>query len=203
MHRDHVGAALGDDHAAGARGVRARDVGPEEVPALVVDRVVGGVQVPRLLALAYRPRAEAEHAPVRVAEREHDPSAEAVVRAPLAARAGGQAGGDELAVGEPGAPRGEQQPVPRARCVADAELAEKTLLEPARGQVRARRVGLLGVPQHAHVPRRRALEQLEQPVARPPALGRRRVLARRPRAAPRSGRPGTRARRSNSTFSVS
>ena len=34
VHRDHVGVALGDDHAAGARGVRARDVGPEELPAL-------------------------------------------------------------------------------------------------------------------------------------------------------------------------
>ena len=176
MHRDHVGAALGDDHAAGARGVRARDVGAEEVPAAVVDRVIGRVQVPRLLPFPHRPRAEAEHAPARVAEREHDPSAEAVVRASLTARAGGQASGDKLAVGEPGAPRGEQHAVPSARCVADAELAKNTLLEPARGQVRSRRVGLLGLPQHAHVPRRRALEELEQPVARPPALGRRRVL---------------------------
>src|SRR5215218_1607810 len=113
--------------------------------ARVVDRVVGAAQVLPLLSLPDRPRAEAEHAPARVAEREHDPPAEAVVGAPLAARAGGQAGGDELAVGEPGAPGGEEQPVPRARRVADAELAQKILLEPARGQVRARRLGLLGL----------------------------------------------------------
>jgi hypothetical protein len=69
-----------------------------------------------------------------------------------------------------------QQLVVSGRRVADPELAQRPLVEPPRGEVLARRRRLVGVPQVADVERRRALEQLVQALAHPPALGLGRVL---------------------------
>ena len=55
--------------------------GAEHVLALVVELVVGGVEVLRALLLAHRARAEAEYLAAHVGEREHDARAEAVVGA--------------------------------------------------------------------------------------------------------------------------
>jgi hypothetical protein len=176
VHRDHVRVALGDDHAPRARRVGTGDVRPEQVAALVVDGVVGRVQVLRPLVGAQGPRAEAEHASAQVAQREHDPPAEAVVQHALALGALGEARLVDLAVGEAAAADGVEQRVVGAGRVAHAELAQGRLLEAPAGQVLARGRRLGRVPQVAHVERRGALEQLVQALARLAALGRRGVL---------------------------
>ena len=123
-----------------------------------------------------RARAEAEHVPLGVGQREHDPPAEAVQQAAALAPARGQARGEQFGVGVAGAVRSADHAVPRARREADAELPQHVLLEPAPGEVVARRSRLVRLPEHAHVVGGRALEQCEQPLALGPALGVARVL---------------------------
>ena len=84
VQREHVRVALDDDHLARLGDRRARAVDAEELAALVVEVALGRVHVLRPLVVAHRARAEAEHAPARVGEREHDPAAEQVAEAALA-----------------------------------------------------------------------------------------------------------------------
>ena len=72
VHGDHVGVALAKDHLARARGVRTGKVSPVKVQALVVDLVIGAVQVFRSPAVAEGPGPEAEHAAADIAQRKHD-----------------------------------------------------------------------------------------------------------------------------------
>ena len=123
------------------------------------------------LVLAHRARAEAEHPAARVGQREHDPRAEAVVGAAVLLGALGEARVVELLLAEAAPPRGEQHAVPRARGVADAELAQDLLAEAPALQVLARVGGLLRLPQAALVVGGGAAEQLEQALAAPAALG--------------------------------
>ena len=79
MAGEHVGVAL--DHQrppAFAIAGRARSI-PYSVRRLRVQLALGRVDVLRLLVGQQRPRAEPLHPPARVADREHDPRAEAVV----------------------------------------------------------------------------------------------------------------------------
>ena len=76
--RHRVGVALHEHDPAGARGGGAGQVGPVQQLALVEHLVVGRVQVLRPVVRTQRARAEAEHAAALVAQREHDPAAEAV-----------------------------------------------------------------------------------------------------------------------------
>src|ERR1700719_3940172 len=89
-------------------------------------------------------RAEAEDAAADVGEREGDARAEAV---------------EDLAVGVAGGARGEQDGVPGAGGVADAELAQYLLAQPTRGQILARARGLARLPEGALVVGGGALEQ--------------------------------------------
>ena len=57
--------------------MRAGEIRAVEVATLVVDLVVGGVEVLRFLLLAQRARAEAQHPPAGVRQRKHDARTEA------------------------------------------------------------------------------------------------------------------------------
>ena len=173
---DDVGVALGQQHLARLRGVGPGQVGGEEVAALVEDGRLRGVEVLRLLVGAGRARPEAQDAPARVAERERDAPPEAVVDPVALAGALHEPGVGELLVAEAGPAGGDEDAVPGARRVADAELAQHALLQPARLEVLAGAAGLVGLPQHPHVVGGGALEQLEQPLALPAAVGGARVL---------------------------
>ncbi len=81
MGGDHIGVALAQHHGAGLRGVRASEVGREQVAPLVVHLAVGAVEVLGLLLVAHRAGAEAQDTPAAVAQRERDPPAEAGVDA--------------------------------------------------------------------------------------------------------------------------
>src|SRR5205823_2968200 len=133
-------------------------------------------QVLRLLVLAARAGAEAEHPSPRVGQREHDPRAEAVIELPVLARALCEARVVELPVGEPATARGQQHAVPGARRIADAKGPQHLLAQPALLEVVASPARLLRLPQVALVVARGAVEQLEQPRAPLPPLGLARVL---------------------------
>ena len=177
---DRVGIALADDHLAGARGMRAREVRPIEVQTLVVDLVVGRVQVlrrpPVRRLIAHGPRAESEHAPAQVGEREADARPEAVVGLASLARALRKPGGIELLDGEASPARRGEYAVPRAWRIADLKLAQHLLPQPAPSQVVARAVSLARLPQVALVVGGRAREQLQEALAAHAPLRRLRVL---------------------------
>jgi hypothetical protein len=175
VERDHVRVALGEHDRAGLRRRRARDVDPEQLAALGEHLALARVDVLRPLAVAHRARPEAAHAPAAVGEREHDLAAEDVVDAALAP-ARRQPGREHLLVAVARAPRGVEHRVPRARRVADAELAQRALGQPAAEQVLARAGRLARLPQHAHVVGRGPLEQREQARLAVAPLGRPRVL---------------------------
>src|SRR6202041_3671714 len=121
-------------------GMGARQMGAVEVHPLVVDLVVGGVQVLRAASAALRsvrdlPRTEPQHAPAHVGKRKHDPSPEAVICAAAGlARALGKTGLKQLLLAEAGAAGCEQYLVPGARRVADAEILQRLLGEPPAEQ---------------------------------------------------------------------
>ncbi len=76
--RDDVHVTLDDDDARGVSYRVARLEQPVELAALGKDRRLGGIQVLGLAAVEHA-SAEADDAPARVVDREHDPVAEAVV----------------------------------------------------------------------------------------------------------------------------
>ena len=87
-----------------------------------------------------------------------------------------QPGGHELLRPEAVALGAHDHPVPRARRVAHAELAQHLLAEPATREVAARVLGLFRLPQIGGVEARGALEQREQALAPAAALLGARVL---------------------------
>src|SRR6185436_13801489 len=87
-----------------------------------------------------------------------------------AAAALGEPGRLQLLGPEPVALGADEHPVPRARRVADPELAQHLLPQAAADQVVARLRGLLRVPEELRVVAGRAIEQLGQPLAPSPAL---------------------------------
>ena len=183
MHRDDVGVALGDDDAAGLRRGRTREIGREELAALVKEvdagRRLWAVDVLRPAPFVVRNEAapgKAAHASARVGQRKDDLRAKAVVDAPALVGLHREAGVVELAVAESRSARRVEHRVPCARRVADAKLAQRSLLEAALCQVRSRTLGLLRFPQLARVVRGGALEQLEQTLAAHTLLGRARIL---------------------------
>ena len=113
---------------------------------------------------------------------------------PFSLRALREARRVQLLLGEAAAARGEQHAVPRARRVADAELAQDLLAQPPALQVLARLRRLLGLPQVALVVGGRARQQLEQPLAALAPLGLARVLLPRAELDRRSVRPAAPAR---------
>jgi hypothetical protein len=174
--RDHIGVALDQHQPPRPRRGRTREVGAVDERALVEQLRLGRVEVLGLVARRQRPRAEAEHVPLDVGEREHDPPAEAVDQARSLPPPHREPGGEQLRLGVAGAPRRGHDAVPRARREADTELAQHVLLEAALGQVGARRSRLGRLPQHAHEVRGGALEQRQQPLALAAPLGLARVL---------------------------
>ena len=76
--RDHVHITFDDDHPVRLARRGARLVEVEERAALVEERCVGRVQIFGL-AVAQDAPAERDHAPARVADRDHQPAAEPVV----------------------------------------------------------------------------------------------------------------------------
>ena len=77
----HVGVALDDHRLDGARDLAAGEVDAVEHLALLVERGLGGVEVLRLdpVVVEDPPRAEADGVAAGVADRPHQPAAEAVV----------------------------------------------------------------------------------------------------------------------------
>jgi hypothetical protein len=144
--------------------LRHRGAGPvEPVEDLRLVEEVGlrGVDVLRFLVVARRPASEAEDPPAGVSDREHDAGAEAVVLLPLLA-----------ALDEPDAVHlrhrearplpGDEDLVPGTRREPDAEVPQRPLRQPARGEVLARLAGLPRLPEVVGVVGRGALEQLLQ-----------------------------------------
>ena len=193
VEREHVGVPLDEDHPAAARCGGAGEVDAEQLRALVVELAVGGVQVLRPLVFAHRPGTEAVDSPAGVGRREQHPLAEAVVQAP-GLGAGDEADRQQLLVAEAGRAGAGEDAVPGAGRVADTELAQRLLAEPAPEQVLARRRGLLRLPQVARVVRRRPVEQRVEPLVT--LGGARRRPDPRPRSpgGRRSGRPGSPSR---------
>jgi hypothetical protein len=175
VQRDDVGVALRQHDGARLRRRRAGQVGAEQLPPLRERLALAGVDVLRPLPLSHRARPEAAHPPARVGQREHDLAAEDVVKPPLAAPHR-QPGRVDLLVLEARAPRGVEHRVPRRRRVADAELAQRRLGQPAPEQVLARLGRLARLPQHAQVVGRGAVHQIEEPLLAPTAGGSPRIL---------------------------
>ena len=164
----HVGVALHYVYPALLRGVLAGAVDAEQRAALAVNGALGGVHVLGLLVVAHRARAEAEHPPAGVPQREHDPRAEAVVEAAPPALA--QARRLDLRLREPRPPRAQQHAVPGAGRKSHAELLQHLAPEATALEVGAGPRRLAGVPQVPAVEGGRLREQLDQPLALAPAL---------------------------------
>lgn len=128
-----VGVALDDDGPAGLRDVLLREVDAVQHLRLLVDRGLGGVEVLRpVVVVAEFAGTEADDLAGRVADRPHQPAAEAVDGA--AAAVLGEARGDQLPVAEPLAPEVAGEVVPAGRAVADAEVGSRRLVEAALGE---------------------------------------------------------------------
>lgn len=128
-----VGVALDDDGPAGLRDVLLREVDAVQHLRLLVDRGLGGVEVLRpVVVVAELAGTEADDLAGRVADRPHQPAAEAVDGA--AAAVLGEARGDQLPVTEPLAPEVAGEVVPAGRAVADAEVGGRRLVEAALGK---------------------------------------------------------------------
>src|SRR5204863_3177637 len=158
------------------RRVCARERQAEQLTALVVELALGCIEVLRPPPLPHLARAESEDAPAVVGQLEDDPAAEAIVQAALALGPLGQPGVVGLAIGVARAARRPQHAVVRARRVTNAELAQRLLLQPPAGEIFPRVARLVGLPQVALVESAGALEQLVEPLAQLPPLGRTRSL---------------------------
>src|SRR6185312_10483495 len=112
----YVGVALDEDHPARLGGGGPGQVDAEQDLALVVELAVGGVQVlGAALIFTHPPRAETVHAAAGVDGGEHDALAEAVIDAARAlTRALSKPDRDQLLVGVPRPPGGEENAVPGA-----------------------------------------------------------------------------------------
>src|ERR1700722_3620256 len=142
----------------------------------MVDVVVGGVQVLRLLAVPHRPGAEAQYASALVCQREHDASPEAVVQPAPLLRALRQARLIQLLLRASSPPRSKQHAIPSTGRVTHAKRFQDLLAQPASLQIRASLGGLPRLPQVALVVGARARQELPQSLATHPPLGFARVL---------------------------
>src|SRR5437868_11620949 len=177
MERKHIGVPLNNQDPTPLGCRPPCEVDAEELAALVVELVLGGIEVFRLLLGAHGACAEAERPAAWVRQREHDPGPETVVEAAAAPAALAEPSSGDLLAREPVALRRQRDLVPRARGVAHAELAQHLLLEPAAGEVLARELRLGGVPEIARVVVGGALHELQQAFAAlAAALGRRVLL---------------------------
>ena len=192
----HVRVALDHDRPARLGDRRLGQVDAVEHLALVEEVGLGRVDVLRPLVGAHRPAAEAERAAAAVADREHDPRAEAVVLAPAPPLLD-QPDPAQLVDLEPGPLAAQQHLVPGARRVADREGAQHLLASPRSRQVLARLGGLVGVPEVAGVEGRGAVEQLAEAAAllraAPPPAGPPARAPARPRSARRAAPPPRRS----------
>jgi hypothetical protein len=128
-----VRVALDDDRAAGLGDVLLREVDAVEDLRLLVDRGVGRVEVLRaVVRLVELSRAEADDLAADVADRPHQAAAEAVDGA--AAALLGEAGEEDLLVGEALAAEVAGEVVPALRAVADGEVLGGGLVEAALGE---------------------------------------------------------------------
>lgn len=128
-----VGVALDDHGPAGLRDVLLRQVDAVQHLGLLVDRGLGGVEVLRaVVVVAELAGAEADDVAGGVADRPHQPAAEAVDGAAPAVL--GEAGGDQLLVAEALAAEVTGEVVPARRAVADAEVGGGGLVEAALGE---------------------------------------------------------------------
>src|SRR3954470_7586484 len=141
----------------------------EQLAPLVVELVLGGVDVLRALVVAHRAGAEAEHLAARIRQGEHDPPAETVVEATVPAPLP-EPGRGQLLAAEAEPLRGHHHAVPRAGRLADAELAQDLLPQAAARQVLAGAPRLGQLPQHLLVVGRGPLDKLQQALAAPPPL---------------------------------
>src|SRR5437763_4432864 len=122
MERKHIGVPLNNQDPTPLGCRPPCEVDAEELAALVVELVLGGVEVFRLLLGAHGACAEAERPAACVGQGEHDPGPEAVVEAAAApATLPEPCRGDFLAR-EPVTLRRHRDLVPRARRIAHAEL---------------------------------------------------------------------------------
>lgn len=137
----HVGVALDDDGSAGLRDVLLGQVDAVQHLGLLVDRGLGGVEVLRaVVVVAQFAGAEADDVARGVADRPHQPAAEAVDGAAPAVL--GDAGGDQLLVAEALAAQKAGEVVPAGRAVADAEVGGGGTVEAALGEELAADLGL-------------------------------------------------------------
>jgi hypothetical protein len=146
-----VGVALDDDRAGGLGDVLLREVDAVEDLGLPVDRGVGGVEVlGSVVRLVELSRAEADDVSADVADGPHQAAAEAVDGA--AAALLGEAGEQDLLVGEALAAQEAGEVVPALGAVADGEVRGRGLVEAALGEELAAGVGLRAGGQLLHVP---------------------------------------------------
>ena len=125
---------------------------------------LGRVHVLGALVGAHRPPPEAEDAATAVADREHDPRAEAVVLLAFAP-ALDEADAVQLADAEAGLLAADEDLVPGAGRVADAEGPQRLLAQSPLGQVLARLGRLRRLPEVAGVIGGDALQQLLEATA--------------------------------------
>jgi hypothetical protein len=164
MQGEDIGVPLDHDRAVGLGDRRFRLVDPIEQLALVEEVGLRRVHVLGALVVAHRPAAEAENAAAAVTDREHDASAETVVLAPVAV-ALDEADAVQLLGAEAGLLAADEDLVPGAGRVADAEGAQSLLAEAALGQVPARLLRLRRLPEVAGVVGGDAVQQLLEAAA--------------------------------------
>ncbi len=158
-----VGVALDDDGAAGLGDVLLGQVDAVQHLGLLVDRGLGGVQVlGAVVVVAQLAGTEADDVARGVADRPHEPAAEAVDGA--APPVLGEAGGDQFLVAEPLAAQVAGEVVPAGRAVADPEVGGGVLVEAALGEERPADLGL-GALQGTDVELGGGLVGLDQPDA--------------------------------------
>ncbi len=167
--RHDIGVALDHDDAVRLRDVAPRQVEPVQHLRLAVDRRLGGVQVLRpLVVVEEAPSAEADGLAGDVADRPHQPTAEAIVDAAVALRH--ETGCRELIGREPSSLEVVGERVPALRREADAESPRRLGVEAALAEEPATDLGLW------------AAESLDE------ELGRRLVRGEKPRTVAVVGR---------------
>ena len=137
--RDHVHVALGDDQRFALARRFARGAVVVKAAALVEKLGFRRIQVLGAVARVHRPAAEGDAAAARVADREHDPVAENVVRRLALGRGFGKAGGQDQVVGDALGLEVIPKPLPAFGGKADLEPVAIGFRQLAAAQVVARR----------------------------------------------------------------
>ena len=160
-----VGVPLDDHRTLLLRDRLAREVDAVEHLRLLVDRGLGGVEVLRAVVVVEElAGAEADGVARQVADRPHQPAAEAVVDAAVALRH--QPGSQHLLLAEPPPAQVGDERVPPLRGEADAERRRGRLVEAPRPEELAAG-GRVRAGERLDVERRRDLVRLDQARALP------------------------------------